>query len=289
MFGAELAVRTVFEAPTVAALSRYLERGVAQDALGPVLALRPTGTGTPLFCVNPAFGLSWCYAGLLAHVDRDVPVYGLQSRRYTEPDAAPIAFDALVDDYVERIRGVQPHGPYALLGWSFGGTAAHAVAVRLQDSGERVAFLASLDGYPATGGADLPLLDPGDPGLWPAIVASMGHDPASPDSPLAGIGPGGLDTLARVFAEHGNLRRRFRSAVFDGDMLFFVATADRVDPPNTAAWHPHVTGTVEVHEVATAHGTMTQPDPLARIGRVVGEHLGRRLRSCVNRNEDGGS
>ncbi len=277
VFGADLAVRTVFEAPTAAALSRYLERGVAQDALGPMLTLRANGSRTPLFCVNPAFGLSWCYAGLLAHVGRDVPVHALQARRYTEPDAGPADFEALVDDYVARIRGVQPHGPYALLGWSFGGTAAHAIAVRLQREGERVSFLASLDGYPATADASLPVLDPEDAGLWPAIVASMGHDPKSSDSPLAGIGPDGLDTLVRVFTEHRNLRRRFRSEVLDGDMVFFVATADRATPPNPAAWDPHVTGTVDVHEIATAHGTMTQPEPLALIGRIVGEHLGRTL------------
>ncbi|MFH4082186.1 thioesterase domain-containing protein, partial [Acinetobacter baumannii] len=49
------------------------------------------------------------------------------------------------------IRAVQPEGPYHLVGWSFGGQAAHAVATLLQDKGEEVALLAVMDTYPLDG------------------------------------------------------------------------------------------------------------------------------------------
>ncbi len=50
--------------------------------------------------------------------------------------------------YVQPIRHVQPTGPYHLLGWSFGGLVAHAIATRLQNAGEQVDLLALLDAYP---------------------------------------------------------------------------------------------------------------------------------------------
>ena len=51
-------------------------------------------------------------------------------------------------DYLDLIRKIQPSGPYNLLGWSFGGLVAHAIATKLQAAGEEVALLALLDSYP---------------------------------------------------------------------------------------------------------------------------------------------
>src|SRR5215204_4219302 len=50
--------------------------------------------------------------------------------------------------YLSIIRKIQPAGPYNLLGWSFGGLVAHAIATHLQSMGEEVALLAMLDSYP---------------------------------------------------------------------------------------------------------------------------------------------
>ncbi|KAF8943821.1 hypothetical protein BGZ46_006390, partial [Entomortierella lignicola] len=51
----------------------------------------------------------------------------------------------MVSDYVKQIRHIQPHGPYHLLGWSFGGSVAHAMAVQLEGLGEEVALLGIMD------------------------------------------------------------------------------------------------------------------------------------------------
>jgi thioesterase domain-containing protein len=49
------------------------------------------------------------------------------------------------------IRSVQPHVPYHLAGWSFGGSVAHAVATRLRHEGEEVARLVLFDAFPPEG------------------------------------------------------------------------------------------------------------------------------------------
>ncbi|KAK3805041.1 MAG: Alpha/Beta hydrolase protein [Benniella sp.] len=51
-------------------------------------------------------------------------------------------------DYVEEIRQIQPHGPYCLLGYSFGGRVAHAMTACLERQGEQVALLAVMDTIP---------------------------------------------------------------------------------------------------------------------------------------------
>jgi thioesterase domain-containing protein len=58
------------------------------------------------------------------------------------------AIEEMALDYLSRIREIQPSGPYRLLGWSFGGLVAHAMATRLQDQGEEVDLLVLLDAYP---------------------------------------------------------------------------------------------------------------------------------------------
>lgn len=50
----------------------------------------------------------------------------------------PASVAEMADEYVARIREVRPEGPYRLLGWSFGGHVAHAVATRLRAQGEVV-------------------------------------------------------------------------------------------------------------------------------------------------------
>ena len=63
--GVELGIGDLLEAPTVSGLAERLESGGRQSALDVMLPLRTGGSQDPLFCVHPAGGLSWCYAGLM--------------------------------------------------------------------------------------------------------------------------------------------------------------------------------------------------------------------------------
>src|SRR5262249_56874738 len=66
----------------------------------------------------------------------------------TQPKMLPHTIDDVVKDYLSLIREIQPVGPYNLLGWSFGGLVAHAIATHLQSMDQEVALLALLDSYP---------------------------------------------------------------------------------------------------------------------------------------------
>ncbi|QLE70304.1 amino acid adenylation domain-containing protein [Streptomyces rectiverticillatus] len=150
--GAELEVRVLFEAPTVAGLAQRINAPVhagADGGLGRLLALRAGGERPALFAVHPAAGLGWCYSGLVRHLDRSRPLYALQARGLDGQGALAGSLAEMADDYLQLIRGQQSQGPYYLLGWSFGGTVAHEIACRLQAAGQEVALLALLDSQPA--------------------------------------------------------------------------------------------------------------------------------------------
>ncbi len=109
------------------------------------------GTGEPLFCIHPAGGYAWQFASLASMLDR--PVVGLQLPQGDRPGT----FDELVEHHVRAVRREQPRGPYRLLGYSFGGTLAHAMAAMLTEAGETIAFVGLVDSEPLDGrNSDVP-------------------------------------------------------------------------------------------------------------------------------------
>src|SRR5690606_26563690 len=243
--GFDLPMQLLFGESTPAALAARLGDGTASDAmdlaLAPLLPLRPdSGSGrAPLFCVHPAIGLSWCYAGLLAELPADQPVYGLQAPQAAgEPGFSSIA--EVAENYLTHIRSVQPHGPYQLVGWSLGGLIAHEIAVRLQADGEEVESLTMLDSYrlsddlagqamPTSSevlgdfGGDL-VVDGAEPTL--AAAAEMLR---SRPGPFAALTLEHLERLCAGYADGTGQANGFRPGVFDGDLLFFAAATDPVN------------------------------------------------------------
>ncbi|MGH3758752.1 amino acid adenylation domain-containing protein [Actinophytocola sp.] len=292
MLGERLSMRSLLEAPTVATLVERFGLDSDVDSMQVVLPLRSSGTEAPLFCVHPGGGLSWGYAGLLAHLAADVPVYAIQSRGLTDPAKAPATVDEAAADYVGELRAIAPHGPYRLLGWSFGGLVAHEMAVQLRAAGERVELLAMLDSYP-----DLPaifrlddrqalsaFLDPNHPELVPA----KGSVELAEATALVQRGSGALASLSeerveavlRAMAHNRTLAQSFTPRRFDGDLLFFAATEGRpADAPTADDWRPYIGGRIDGHPIVATHSAMTQPEPLRQIGRILANRLSTAYRS----------
>ncbi|MFD6895223.1 amino acid adenylation domain-containing protein, partial [Rhodococcus sp. NPDC060086] len=275
----QVPLQWLFQASTVEGLARLVAEGTdtsMADALGPVLPLRAQGSGTPLFCVHPIVGLSWCYTGLSQQLDTDV--YGLQTPAGLEADFAPATLDDLATRYVEELRRVQPHGPYRLLGWSLGGVIAHAMAVQLQAAGESVEHLVMLDSF--VGGSSEPSADEGAEVSMSDLVAGFGFDGNAPQSisglvaTVAELTGNSVDDTEEMVqrliatAEHNSLLLgRHRPGVFDGDVVYFTASSD--GRRGAADWADAVTGEIHDHSVPVTHWHMTSPEALAVVGPAV--------------------
>ncbi|MEV7184250.1 amino acid adenylation domain-containing protein [Kitasatospora sp. NPDC093102] len=286
--GAELTIRSLFEAPTVARLAeRLADRATGDrfdDTLDVLLPLRAGGSRPPLFCVHPGLGIGWVYSGLARSLD-DRPLYALQARGLRgDDDRLPASVEEMAEEYLARIRAVQPEGPYHLLGWSFGGVVAQAIAAGLEAAGERVALLTLLDAYPhgrehvEHDGAAFRRELVGLTGS-PAPEGELSHAQAAEllgASALPGIEARHVAAIERVAANNGRLADAVRPAVFRGDVLYFFATEGRdADAPAVESWQPYLTGEFELVEVACPHEAMTAPGPLAAIGRTLAARLRR--------------
>ena len=119
----------------------YPESGYA-----PCVALQFGRAGAnPLFCVPGAGASVTAFTEVVQALDPDLPVYGLQPRGLCGTMVPYNDVAATARAYVRAIRSIAPHGPYRLLGHSFGGWIATDMAIQLEDAGERVALLAVLD------------------------------------------------------------------------------------------------------------------------------------------------
>ncbi|MEU8877096.1 amino acid adenylation domain-containing protein [Streptomyces javensis] len=295
-FGVKLGMRTVLTAPTVAELAQRLGGDAEQDSLDVLLPLREHGSRVPLFCVHPAGGLSWSYSALLRSVDAEHPVYGLQCRGLTgEGDPLPGTLEEMAADYVAQIRRVRPTGPYALLGWSLGGTVIHAMAALLQAEGEEVALLVNLDEYPLDRSQPLPDRLPDEQDALRVLLDFEGYDVTAlgdvtlthgqvvtmlreRQSVLASLDEDNVAALARAFANNRRLFLAYEPARYRGDLLVLVAEEDPAVPAADLAgraerWRPFVDGRIEYRRITHAHPYLMRPEPAAEIGRVLNEKL----------------
>jgi thioesterase domain-containing protein len=218
------------------------------------------GAGTPLFCVHAVSGVSWPYRVLDGYVDG--PIVGIQQ---PPDDTAPRSLREMAARYADRIQADHPDGPYHLLGWSFGGVVAHAVAVELQRRGGVVARLVLLDAEPAL-----------------SSMASRAVDRRQLDELVGASSEFAehrrlLDQLVANFDVNIGLYRDHDAEVFDGDLVVFAAEQDEPDRRSYLyrSWRPHVTGDITVHAADCSHQAMLTTDALSGYGRQLGALLGR--------------
>ncbi|MDQ7746424.1 non-ribosomal peptide synthetase [Hydrogenophaga pseudoflava] len=144
-----VALALLFKHPTVADLADALSQAQPDDHKDvPVAVLQPQGRGPGLFLLAGAE----MYRRLAQQLDAEMPVYGVFSQTEIDlleqpADLPPpvVTVETLAREYEALIRGIQPHGPYFLGGFSIGGLLAFEVARQLQAEGETIGLIALLD------------------------------------------------------------------------------------------------------------------------------------------------
>jgi epothilone polyketide synthase D len=139
-FGKTLPLATLFRAPTVALLAECLLDHVAVTSNTCLVPMKPGGSKTPLFWAHGVGGDLLRYYHLVSQLDAEQPVYGFHA-----PEEPLSHFESTVAQYLEEMVAFKPQGPYAVIGYSYGGFVAFELARQLQEKGHEVSFLGIID------------------------------------------------------------------------------------------------------------------------------------------------
>jgi amino acid adenylation domain-containing protein len=279
---ADLAVRTVFHAPTVRSLSQQLGRQAGEAEVVPVEVLKE-GTGVPLFCIHPAGGVSWAYRALGSYLD--CPIIGIQQILHGQ-EAEPRSIRDMAKNYADRIQGLDPAGPYNLLGWSFGGAVAHELAIELQRRGCVIARLILLDARPSIDSSvTSPNPAPVEQDILEEVLRFYHLSVPERDEPVTyeqlaelvrerdAVGFARykqyLDFIGQNHTSNLALLRAHEPGVFDGDMTIFSAARTESDYSSSPLqiWRPYVAGDITVYSIDCTHEEMLSTEPLNMYGK----------------------
>jgi thioesterase domain-containing protein len=173
--GHSLPLATLFQGATIERLALAIagEPGAAPAAWSPLVTIQPGASGhTPLFCVPGAGGNVIYFHDLARHLGPERPVHGLQARGLDGTTPPHESVEEMAACYVEAIRAVRPHGPYALAGHSFGSWVAFEMSQQLLRAGEPVALLAIFN-------SPIPRLELDDDRGEPAAAGGPAFDDAA--------------------------------------------------------------------------------------------------------------
>lgn len=109
------------------------------NGFDPQLFLVRPGLGRPMFMIHSLNATLAEVVSVFRHVRSRRPVIGINAADITSPRRVPHKrVEILASDYIRLMRSVQPHGPYSVGGYSFGGVVAYEIARQLLAVGEAV-------------------------------------------------------------------------------------------------------------------------------------------------------
>ncbi len=218
-------------------------------ALLPAVPLNALGAPATLFCLHPGYGMVGEYRTLAQALNGRVTLIAIQAPAVRGEPWQGNTFEALAAHYARCIETLQPRGGYALLGWSFGGRLAIAIADHFEQRGKRVSFVGIVD--TATHREDGPEPVADQAGAAPPELALLEQaEPSLLQQALA------ADSL------HAALMARHTLPRIGGDL--HVWRALRItDPRRRMAWARHTLGRLHEFDVDASHSSIVHHPVLA--------------------------
>lgn len=145
--GKQLPLALLFKHQTISEIASLLELDESRKNWSPLVLIKPGNNKPALFLVHGAEGNILLYRDLANHLDKDMPVYGLQSRGLNGAGIFDTSIEKMASDYIDVIKEVQPTGPYNLGGYCMGGTIAYEIAKQLVANNNIVNMLFLIETY----------------------------------------------------------------------------------------------------------------------------------------------
>ncbi|PHY05137.1 MAG: hypothetical protein CK528_15940 [Alcaligenaceae bacterium] len=280
---ANLSRRTTDRAATIQALN---------DAYDPLWLLKDGDQSRAVFFIHPIGGIGTVYQKMAEVLDFGSrgALWALQARGLEANESYHQSLADMAQAYVAAIKTAQPQGPYRLIGWSFGGSVAHEMAVQLEALGDTVELLAILDTVATNQTEDNVSSDSSND--LELILRSLADrfniscDTISLESDnfltmiceaMANVGlvrrdtpPEGIRRMLQFTINAAPLKIQHSSRVCQASIVFVKAN-DKVQLSHAEKfdWRPYTSGTVTVINLPIKHLEFCDPEPSQRIAAAI--------------------
>ena len=278
IFTTDLGLASLVSNSTIESIAQIIRNRVSAKSTSSLVPLKANGDETPLFIVHGVGGNVINFYGLSMRIDPSQPVYGVQAQSLLAGQPALLRLEDMAAHYIQEIRKVQPHGPYRLLGYSFGGTVVLEMAHQLRAAGEVVAPIGMLDSrslhYDKAFQRELSAQSKVSRRLsrfqgnttslsWRNRLAYIAE---KLNTRVVRIGAGiahslGLRTLPSFFKSAYDINHiainRYKLRPYDGKLILFrAAEQDYSNGPRDLGWGEIFTQGVEIHDIPGDHERM---------------------------------
>jgi amino acid adenylation domain-containing protein len=311
-FGKACNAAAFFRNPTVSHLAELLCDAPDSDRSGIVQLAKGSPRIPPLFFAPGLTGRAIDFVHLVQALSGEVPVYALQLLAFQDAERPGEKLRDAVKDIVDLMQQVQPHGPYAIAGYSAGGVFAVAMAEEVLARSESTDFVGIIDcAPPATVPMPSPFTSPRRLLRLSKTVANRVREILDRPRGLPELWTRTRAATLRSFARWNVLARKYRPTVGElfGEIpgTFSVRDVDAMqryldeivdlqlgqlgldlvlfrtptDPPegpyeHDLGWRRVTTGAVVVEQVGGRHGDLLTSRGCGELARHFNAHLRRR-------------
>jgi acyl-coenzyme A synthetase/AMP-(fatty) acid ligase/thioesterase domain-containing protein/acyl carrier protein len=260
----ELSLTLITEAPKFVRLCEAI-REHRTTRYSPLIPLKSGEGQPPVFFIHGVGGSVMRLLPMARRMTYSGEVIGIQARGLAGQDPPHASVESMAAEYLREVKARQPHGPYYLCGYSFGGLVAFEMARRLRESGDEVGLVGLFDTMMS------PLRWPLHSWLsivrrrivqfvagmcaapirtWPAFVRTMFRRACEK---LRGYR---LASVLKVTASALTASARYRPGFYPGELtLFSPAGREPGLPSLQAIWSKHARA-LSIVETAGTHSTM---------------------------------
>jgi amino acid adenylation domain-containing protein len=143
--GERLPLATLFNNSTIEKLAQQLAGEKSEEEWDTIVPIKTSGSKPPLFLIHGSGLNLLMFKPISEHFDDEHPLYGVQAIGLTRQVEIPDTLEGVAAYHIKEMQKVDPTGPYAIAGYSYGGFIGYEIARQLLQSGKKVKFLGMID------------------------------------------------------------------------------------------------------------------------------------------------
>ncbi|MFN2190356.1 MAG: thioesterase domain-containing protein [Candidatus Promineifilaceae bacterium] len=266
-FGRRPPLTPFLEEPTIEQLTAILKEGPSPIQSQPLVAIRESGFGQPLFIVTAGYNDLLTLSSVAKAMKPNRPIYIIQPSNEGNQLKLERSLDDLLDSYIAAVQSVQVSGPYQIAGFCSGGLVAFALAERFIEMGEEVKPLILMD---------TPLAYPRRQHFFHRTIRwFLSHllRSETPGLPRRTALSGPLFSDAGLVI-HLNALSGYRASSYAGKIMLIVARDSHIkNAPNIRSWQEIAVGEIEAITVPGDHNSFASGQRAAQVAAILDSAL----------------